>query len=50
MTCLYSGARVMLKLRRRASGHLVTLIDIGLHPIDHIRILSIALELACNGG
>ena len=43
-----------LKLERRARGHFVTLIEICvracMHAIDHIRILSIRLELACNGG
>ena len=33
INCLYSGKRVMLKLRRRAMRHFVTLIEICVHLI-----------------
>ena len=36
--CLYSETYVVLKLKRSATGHFVTLIEIGVHLMGHFRV------------
>ena len=38
VNCSYSETRVMLKLARRARGHVVTLIEVRLHHVGHLRV------------